>query len=250
MPPLVTTTMKTMSEILGEDRPPWRITVRRTAERVGADSPAPEISPTRVEALRTARELEGLPEEVDGELLALARELASFRAEQLEKLPTPRDLEEQARQIRISALHLHALLASSDTGVFLGIDAELVGLIGLDDDEQIGRRMSVAADLLAALAEAAAQEAEKRGRVPSSRPPVTPRLAGFIAGLAHLLMPYGVIAAEGGRFGRLCAAVFSAGHPGGSPVGALRYFVKEWRDDYARRGLVLAPKDPPSPDPG
>ena len=112
------------------------------------------------------------------------------------------------------------------------------------ETESLAAPCSVA-DLLAALAEAAAQEAEKRGRVPSSRPPVTPRLAGFIAGLAHLLMPYGVIAAEGGRFGRLCAAVFSAGYPGGSPVGALRYFVKEWRDDYARRGLVLAPKDPP-----
>lgn len=236
-----------MSAIHDEDRPPWRMTVPRTAKRVDLDSPAPEISPERVAALRAAREREGLPEEIDGPLLGIARDLADFRAEDLRKLPTPRELEEQARQIRLSALQLRTLLRSCDTGVFLSLDLALFfERIGLEDDGSglLGRRVSSVGAVLAALEDAAAQVEKERASVPSSRAPVVPSLAGFVASLAHHLVPYGVIGAEGGPFGRLCAAVFSAGYPGGSHVGALRYFVKEMRDDMASRGLVLSPKIP------
>lgn len=223
------------------------MTVPRTAKRVDLDSPAPEISPERVAALRAAREREGLPEEIDGPLLGIARDLADFRAEDLRKLPTPRELEEQARQIRLSALQLQTLLRSCDTWVHMGLDDNLFfGGVRLEDGGSgvLGLHVSAVSAVLAALEEAAVQVEEERARVPSSRPLVARRLSGFVYSLAHLLMPYGVIAAEGGRFGRLCAAVFSAGYPGGSHVGALRYFVKEMRDDAASRGLVLSPKIP------
>ncbi len=230
-----------------EDRPPWRMTVPKTAKRTDLTPPDPELGPEQVAALRTAREREGLPAEVDDILVRLARDLAGFRADGLGKLPTPRELKEQARQIRLSALHLQSLIAGCDTGVFLGLDSELLfeGIsLENDDGARLGMRVCAVHDVLDALAKAAAQVEDTRAQVRSSRPHVTAALYGYIASLAHLLMPYGVIAAEGGRFGRLCEAVFSAGYPGGSHVGALRRFIKTGRSGMVADGLALGPKIP------
>jgi hypothetical protein len=216
----------------------WNASVRKSPTKSGTPLVFKPLTTEDIAIITSARINENLPPEVDAILISITEDLSEFRSRAYSNYPTPKAITDQVKNIENTARKLISMIDECSTSNFMKLDDRLCQHIGIED-EHIGRRLSIVGDTIISLADAANKVHASRRMVKETKRSFTSALAGWVASMAHLLMPYGVRATESGPFLRLCTAVFTVGWRSSGPEKAIRCFVQDMRDEYVSRGLCL-----------
>jgi hypothetical protein len=173
-----------------------------------------------------------------------ALELASFESLRKPKMRSDGQRIKDLERVALAAIDLHTALRDLDLNEGLLLDAFLADteVEPIDSHQDIGNYARGAAKTILAIrtcADQAVENMKSRGSTGRGRVKTLESYSGFIMGVAMGLKRHNVTPADGGKFRRLCDAIFTAANVPANAQGAIKHFLTGMRPFLKHQGHCL-----------